>query len=417
MKILIAAWGCPWSIYDENLTEDKLRWIPVTYIIRINNSKHEMKTIDTIPLLDEVFNFDKIIIIVQDTVLVKKVSNYDEVCKNVHDMYMNFIKSWNIADVHKVDLIVCPGVGNFVNKVSNRSVRLSIDGEMYDFYAVLYLELSRRLCNIHDYDVDVHVDLTHGINYMPTLLYRAVKEILQIIAYTKNVKLHVYNSEPFAGRDTPLNIHIVEESELKPDIQPEVFKIEKGRARIKPLKALDKSIGRELSYKLNTILEEINDESISLFISSIVNGLPMLLYNTIPEPSKIDNALTRIYSIYREYTVVEGDENSIKIVHRASFRKDIEVLSRILVLSKSLKDMGICRLDEVTMKDIEKLETSIFSKREKYMHLISCDRFEIENRIRETLKGEILREYTPLAKIFNTQCDEKYFKSISSLRS
>ena len=82
-----------------------------------------------------------------------------------------------------------------------------------------------------------------------------------------------------------------------------------------------------------------------------------------------------------------------------------------------MKDIGICRLDEVTMKDIEKLETSVFSKREKYMHLISCDRFEIENRIRETLKGEILREYTPLAKIFNTQCDEEYFKSIRFTRN
>jgi len=420
VRILVAAWGCPWSVYDERFPESSLRWSPVTYVFKsLEGTRYELRTVDTVPLLDSVFKFDKIIIVVQDTVLAEKVSNYYEVEKRVCEMYLSFIKAWNIADVSKVDLIVCPGVGNFVNRLPDRSVRLSISGEMYDFYAVLYVELAKKLCSVNDYNVEVHVDLTHGINYMPTLLYRAVKELLQLIAYTRNVKLYVYNSEPFICKDTPLNIHIVEETEPKPAVSPETFRIENGRVRIKPLRALDESIGRELSEKLNSVLRQVDKEAISLFIASIVNGLPLLLYSSIPDSSEIEDLLTKIHDIYRCYISIEGDTNNVKIIRKASYRKDIEILARALVLSKILKDVGISRKDEVTLKDIEKAESTIFKKQERYMHSISYDRYEIEQRVKEVLnKGLSLTEYVTLAEIFGTKCEgEDYFKTVRFVRN
>ncbi len=101
----------------------------------------------------------------------------------------------------------------------------------------------RILHSLSDEHVEVHVDLTHDVNYMPTLLYKTVRELLQLLAYTRTVVLHVYNSEPFAGKDTPLNVHLIEKTELRPSVPPEIC------GNIMPLGAYDRSIGKKLREK------------------------------------------------------------------------------------------------------------------------------------------------------------------------
>ncbi len=122
------------DVYDDAFPEERLRWKPVPYVIELEDgTEHRLQAPDTIALLDRVLNFDRIIIVVQDTVLVRKPSSYVDSEQKVREMYLKFIKTWNIADLDKVELVVCPGVGNFTNKLPDRTIRLSIRGKMYDF--------------------------------------------------------------------------------------------------------------------------------------------------------------------------------------------------------------------------------------------------------------------------------------------
>jgi len=56
----------------------------------------------------------------------------------------------------------------------------------------------------------VYLDISHGINFMPTLTYRALNEILGVLAHTRRISLEIYNSEPVNKGIDGAAIHLVE---------------------------------------------------------------------------------------------------------------------------------------------------------------------------------------------------------------
>jgi CRISPR-associated protein Csx1 len=85
-------------------------------------------------------------------------------------------------------------------------------GNMEDFYGYVLYKFVDILSAEFDKDLEdleLYLDLTHGINFMPVLTYRAIREISEII--TANATLHVYNSDPYR-REASLRIHLVESS-------------------------------------------------------------------------------------------------------------------------------------------------------------------------------------------------------------
>jgi len=113
------------------------------------------------------------------------------------------------------DKIISPGV--FYSK---KLKTLDFKGEIYNFYAYTLYKLARKFENERG-DVEVILDLTHGINYMGYLTFNAVNLILDVYSILNNSKIKVVNSDPYPlGWEPPthpdLNINVVLRKEIKP---------------------------------------------------------------------------------------------------------------------------------------------------------------------------------------------------------
>jgi len=116
-------------------------------------------------------------ILVLDTLSHLESENYEDIVKEVKEKTESFIKE-NL-NIDNYEIIVCPGVGTFPNG--------KFYGNLVDYYSFALYELSKRF----DGDLEVHLDLTHGLNYMPVLTYRVVKDLLEIQSIKNNVRLVV----------------------------------------------------------------------------------------------------------------------------------------------------------------------------------------------------------------------------------
>jgi CRISPR-associated protein Csx1 len=137
---------------------------------------------------------EKVFIIVLDTVIKHHVSSYKELKDSVVTYYQEFLRSLNLGSEIPVEVIVAPGVGRF--RLDGESCAEFL-GLLTDYSAYVAYEISRSLLQIGGDELTVHLDLTHGINFMPSLTYAVICEVLGAIAITKKVRLKVYNSEPY----------------------------------------------------------------------------------------------------------------------------------------------------------------------------------------------------------------------------
>jgi len=137
---------------------------------------------------------EKVFFIVLDTVIKHPVSSYKELKDSVVTYYQEFLRSLNLGSEIPVEVIVAPGVGRF--RLDGESCAEFL-GLLTDYSAYVAYEISRSLLQISGDELTVHLDLTHGINFMPSLTYAVICEVLGAIAITKKVRLKVYNSEPY----------------------------------------------------------------------------------------------------------------------------------------------------------------------------------------------------------------------------
>ncbi len=153
---------------------------------------------------------------------------------------------------------------------------------------------------------------------------------------------------------------------------------------------------------------KIDSDSINVLIASFVNGPPLLMYSYALSSRDLIEVLNGVLGMYREYVTVQGDDNNIiVVVHRAPFRKAVEVLARALLLSKILEDSEIERKGEVSLDEIEQLVSRIFKRPERYRISISRDCFEIRKALQEKTLNP--GEYVLLAHVLWGQsniCEE-----------
>lgn len=289
-RILVATWGNPFQ------------WENIKYrvdcgLLGVEDCRDvEMKNVSTLPVLIKALRPDKTIVLVLDTlvnVTWKKRDNDGE--RIIPDIPEREIESYYslkegkdsvIGDVRErvewfienevkpllseedrsllegVNIAVLPGVGEFPNA--------SVMGDVLDFYAAALKILAEKL---PEGETEVVLDLTHGINFMPVLTYRALKNLLGILAYLHEARLYVVNSEPFPQgwgkwkedmkRESTLHIKLVEALELRP----------------KPL------------------YSPIPDKpEWSAFISSVTNGFPLAFATFYPWRKDIEEYIDRHYS-------------------------------------------------------------------------------------------------------------------------
>lgn len=406
MRILAATWGNPWRVYNrgEGCFKEEYGWREVTYTISKSEScACKLRARSSLPLLHEYIDPNRTILIVVDTTAeAKNAKEYNQIIDNIKHRYINFIEKELGIDSKKITLIVAPGVGEYPNG--------TFIGSMRDFYIYILYKLTREISkHIPTTEtIEIHLDLTHGINYMPTLTYRALRELAEIIALRSNVRLVVYNSEPYVGdvKVEKLNIHVVEDSHIPPSPCRELLST---TTKLRLLEAIENTkTSIELDGKQKKIWEKYRDhigslDEINAFIGAIAGGLPLAVYTFYPNTEKLREMLEEINNMYKEYIKVSVEDGRVEIVKNATFTTDYAVLSKTLLTAKLL---NIKRKSEAYLQELETLREEIFHKSKRLNIMISRDLNEIREKIRELVcagKYQALTEWVALKNILGLE--------------
>jgi CRISPR-associated protein Csx1 len=383
-SIFIATWGNPW----------KPGWDSVKYI-------HENKTLESrssLPILLDCVEPkpNRVLIIVLDTVVNRFTSSYDELLSQVHSMYSEFIGKDLGIDLknNNVKILIAPGVGRF--NVDGGFIKF--DGSLSDFYAYVLFELSKVFLESGD-EITVHLDLSHGINFMPSLTLTALRELLSALSLISNVRLKIYNSEPYVKNVTKtLTIHLVEDREVTPilDIKPLGMK---GECKFLKVKVVAMS-PEERSILKNMRLNRGEVSELNAFLSSVFNGLPLALYTFYPDTEDLREKLERAVEFWRSRMSVARDADEINIVRKVSFAEDFARCIMINFIATMLK---LSRKKEVALGDLESVRKNFFSKwSAKFNAMISSDLGKIREDVdKYTVKYTAIKSWTKLYEVFD----------------
>ncbi|WP_456419553.1 CRISPR-associated CARF protein Csx1 [Methanocaldococcus infernus] len=332
-KILLA----PWGFYKN--------WQEANYQLKDKIKKSK----SSLPILYETINPDKVVIIIPDTLATINSEKYDELIKTLKEDVTNFIKELNI-DMNNLDIIISPGVGSFPNG--------RFKGKLSDYYSIILYRLSKILPIADDEDVEVHLDVTHGVNYMPVLTYRAIKELLEILAIKNDVRFYVYNSDPYSP-DTNLNINIVENVKIHPSsfISP-IYSEDKKIIDYLELSGDEK---KDISLKLRNdqVIKRFKDIkcNINAFLSSFVYGLPLVYSTFYIDHKEIEDIINKYLDLY--YLKIVVDKNNKVVERKIGFNEGFNSLIKAYFISK------VCKIDkliknELSLDEIRELKERLF---------------------------------------------------------
>jgi len=351
-KILIAPWG--------NFS----RWEEVIYSF----DGIEKESESSLSAIYESIKPDKVYILVLDTLSKLESENYDEIVKEVKEKTEDFITEK--LGIKNFEVIVCPGVGTFFDRDTNRTYKFL--GNLTDYYSYALYELSKRL----DGDLEVHLDLTHGLNYMPVLTYRVIRDLLEALAIKNKVRLVVYNSDPYVGREKEkLSIHIVEDEIVKPYYDFKGINVE----FLRTVGFIDKKESGNLKKEINMNpkIKELKaiKQNINVFIASIVYALPLMYSTFYIQNKKIKPYLDEIVNIFQSKIKINCND---KIITRPLFlTENFNSLVMAWFISK------VCELEEhikeeLSIEEIEELADTIF-RENKYVQFVKREMNSIRN--------------------------------------
>ncbi|QTA38794.1 TIGR01897 family CRISPR-associated protein [Thermosipho ferrireducens] len=316
-------------------------------------------------LLIDFFDISLTSIFLLDT--LSKINNdYGEMCKELKKEYKEyFLKKANEktdkkVNAQDVDVHIIPGVGVYQNCHFMGNVTDAYFLALYEMYKIF---TSKEI--IKSKELKVIFDISLGINYQSNILYRALNEILGVIAYFKPVKLVVVNSEPVFSTNTP-NIHIIEEKDI---VQNVIFESEVKKRVSNPYSKLPKEMKIEVNKRVFSKLGEIIEtrkeavrntlENSHLFLKSIYYGLP-LLFIIVHKKIKYKGFIDQIINLFREFIEVKNNEEVCEVLRK-------------LELSSGLKDIIFSQLFMEHFEELfGKIETEkiLFSKLKEMINFI-----------------------------------------------
>lgn len=362
-KVLVVPWGNPFG------------WNEATYVY----GSVEKRSFSTLPVLREAIKPDKIIVVVLDTLanIVSRAgeppisqcdfSSYDEIREDVKERVRYFVEEKLEEKFDGIELVIAAGVGVFGN--------IRVEGDMLDYYHYTTYELAKRL---PDEDMTVYLDLTHGINFMPVLTYRALSSLLGLASYLKDVQFKVLNSEPYPLgvpqeeiRKLRLNVRVVEDREVKP----------------KPILSL---------------LEDENFNRWNAFISSVANGFPLVFATLCPKMVEIEKEIeSRLKSFYRDITV-----DGRSVIRSSTLDSNFKTLSKLYYLLRVLNtEFRNLPKKEVTLNELKTISETLFNKLPRIGVIVEEQIKDLENRLttsgkpKSSLRG---KGWKPLAEYLSS---------------
>jgi len=309
-------------------------------------------------------------------------STYTEAVNYIKQFIEEFVNC--LLDKYNVDLrvkshvIVAPAVGS---PGGNWVFR----GELWDYQSKVLIELG-ELCLNKPYQ-RVVLDLSHGINYMPSLTLHLSPMLSSILLLAhrelKNVEFILYNSDPFSS-NRPL---VLNKDEVKVD---SIYLIHR-RIKLTELSGwahceVTKYLG--LKKALDNIFHEILDY-VKYLYTSLYYPLPLALYCLTREDTcrRLNEAWDKIK---------KGLEDSVFVN-----REKCEVLRPITVdpltlymyyvaraLCKRLGDHGI---EDPSITRLREREVEVYELVHKALHRVAQHELDdIVNKMRELRSREVL---------------------------
>jgi CRISPR-associated protein Csx1 len=368
MKLIVAPWG------------DPKNWKEITYKFK----GEEITSLTSLKILQKIIKPERTIIIGLDT-LAERGLNYREVRKNVKEKIDKYSSKFGLKNY---DIVVAPGIGAFPTGIFN--------GNALDYYYYILAELSISLLDYSNKTLDLHLDLTHGLNLMPVLTYRATKEILELFSIFKQVRLTAYNADPWSTTTSSLSINIIED--VIPTPKPFDRKIKQGRT-LEPIN-LNSKERRLLAHDLDCT-RELDPSEISAFLGALYNGLPLALFRFYPANDKLREIISKTLEIYEKYIKVAHTEK-LDVNRRVKFSEDFETYLFACLTASLLEKLELVssQKKEVKLSEIEKLTSNLFKFDERFKNRIENDIYglkrDIENRNIDRWKiyNEILEKPT-----------------------
>jgi len=348
-KILVAIWG--------NFSA----WKDANY--RYKNKIYTSRT--TLPLLLDTIKPNYTYIILADTLMDKydNIFTYQEGLARIKNEAGAFIKEKIRSYPTKlkednINILILPAVGTFS--------RSRFVGNPNNFYALVYFELARnilrnlgsKLAFISENNkpcLELYLDITHGLNFMTMITYRAVKDILQIIAYFCNVRLIVLNSDPLVGSgNIDLNINEIEKINVIPAFNfyrySDTMLLIPSPSGHEGVNALTKRMDR-----------------LYAFCSAFLHGLPVYMYYFYEKPK--EDEIENIVKLFYDHIEVNVN-GTFEVIQGLNFGESFISLLQGFLLSNLLmvnaKDDGVVKMDDIErIKGIFKHSRTILQRLER----------------------------------------------------
>jgi len=338
MRILIATWGYPFA------------WSPTAYSFKTQNRSVEKKHLRTpLPVLIEALRPDKVLVVGTDTVLYEKnpFREFEDYKTEVEEFIEKLKKSpkgerYKVLKEHAKGLIEKFVEREVLTKLDphlqwGKNLKIVIDynlglygkitknGETvggfdfrerspYDYYVGLFYLLYRELKPLLNANsIEIYLDITHGVNYMPNFALRAVEWLASFMSASKTVKLTVLNTEPMP--QPPIK-----------DITLKVFKVfeetYRGGFFFKHLPG-DWVEGRPAQIDQNIAnlfgLTQISGKTpdVEPFLASFIYGIPLGIKEFLPDLEELEQFITERVEDYEKSVEVSIDESSKRVKVKA----------------------------------------------------------------------------------------------------
>ena len=347
MKVVVAPWGNP----------TKWRKVPYAY----NGQKEEFRS--SLAMIEKIENPDKVIIVTVDTLVDDgftsiKISSYNDIKKWIIDLILDFCQK-ELNNFTPEKIIVSYGFGEFTYT--------KFIGNAVDFYYHTLKELASIFADSlpeKNEKIEVIFDATHGINYTTILTYRALRDILEILAYAYDVNLKVLNSDPLIGRETEinrLNINVIEKSKILPKIS--VYRSEKRPVEPCSSPNLENRKKGEIGRNIENFISGIsfNIYEILTFLGSFLYALPVFILSYKIDSSELKEKVERISEEF-ENNIELNNSDKLEIIRKWEYRENFANLIKAYLVSAILEKFGFNRLDDIPLSKIEELKEKFYKK-------------------------------------------------------
>ena len=322
---------CPWGKFDN--------WEEVTYYYRDLETE---KTRSTLKIMHEITKPDRTVIFVQDTLVTALRESYQELCEVVMNETYKFITDHKLIpqemDLKNLLVKILPGVGNYSTwsrdngeyflgefKGSMEPMSIIVFQQLFDAFYSLFQEKNKEKNKL-----EINLDLTHGMNILPVMVYKIVGELSQLFAMVGEVSLKVYISEPFirGNENIKLQIHEIENLKVEGFI---------------PRFEFTKEIGNLNSKKLNA------------FVSSIHFGFPLLALYTFPKQKDLALIIKKEILSFNSGIEITSKKGKLKIKKNPPYKKVIAKHTREIhqELYKLLIVYAYASLHSIDLPDVK----------------------------------------------------------------